>query len=126
MNHLGQGPIVRPLAHTGGWSIVRLAKLQFGLASKGSTSKGFARIHPNRCPTHPESCSILKEFHNAGGGSQGRAESGSHVQRTPKYNKPLRRVKKNLGWTINLPNTRPKALASFYLRAVSRADRRDL
>jgi hypothetical protein len=33
--------------------------------------KGICQNYSDRCLTLPESCLILKEFHNAGGGSSG-------------------------------------------------------
>ena len=71
--------------------------------------KGICQNYSNRCPTLPESCLILKEFHNAGGGSSGPSESCSHVLRTSKYNNPLGKVKNNLRAGGNPPNTCGKA-----------------
>jgi hypothetical protein len=70
-NDLGYDPVVRPLRD----GRVRLAKLQFGPDSKESTSKGFARITQIDAPPYPKVAHFLKEFHNAGGGSSGPAET---------------------------------------------------
>jgi hypothetical protein len=101
-------------------------RLRLAKAAIRARCEGICQNYPNRCPAQPESCSILK------GVATTRAEVrrdcqkiSLHIHGTAKYNKPLEKVKKNLGRGFpagNLPGTR----FSAYFSAFSRADRRDL
>ena len=70
---------------------------------------GFARITQIDAPPRLKVAQFLRSCLNTGGGPSGPAENCTNVLRTPKYNKPLGKVKHNFGRifpnrvTIQLP-----------------------
>ena len=64
--------------------------------------KGICQNYSNRCPALPESCLILKEMPQRGRRFVRTGRNCFHVLRTPKYNKPLGKVKKNLQAAVTL------------------------
>ena len=98
---------------------------------KGIRSKGFCQNYSNRCPDPTRKLlNSLRSCHNAGGGPSGPAENGFNVLRTPKYNKPLGKVKNNFRYSRRIgyhPRYRwTTGSPTPYFSAFSRADSRDL